>query len=109
MAKYYGKIGYAITVETSPSVWEEPITTRQYYGDVVKNRRRLESGEHLNDNVNINNQISIVADAYAYQNIFAMRYVEWMGAKWKITDVEVERPRLILTVGGIYNEESSRS
>lgn len=104
MARYYGKIGYAEPVETAPGVWEYSITTRQYYGDVIRNTRRLENGEGLNDDLNINNQFSIVADAYAYQNFHAIRYIEWMGTKWKVSSVEVERPRLVLTVGGVYHE-----
>ena len=80
-----------------------------YYGDVVRNSRRYESSsDKLNDNLNITNQFSIVADAYAYQNFHKMRYVEWMGAKWKITSVDAtNRPRLILEVGGVYNEEQT--
>lgn len=107
MAKFYGAIGYAETKETSPGVWEESITKRNYYGDVTRNTRRLENGEHANDNLNVNNMLSIVADAFAYQNFFAIRYVEWMGACWKVTNVEVQRPRLILTIGGVYNGETT--
>ena len=103
MAKYYGAIGYAETKETSPGIWTEAITERKYYGDVIRNARRLENGEHLNDDINVNNSISIVADAFAYENFFSMRYVTWMGARWKVTNVEVQRPRLILTIGGVYN------
>lgn len=103
MAKFYGVIGYVETKETSPGIWQEAITERSYYGDVTRNTRRLENGENLNDDVNVNNLISIVADAYAVQNIFAIRYAKWMGASWKVTNVEVQRPRLILTIGGVYN------
>lgn len=103
MAKFYGKIGYAVPKETAPGVWSEEITTRSYRGDVLRNTRRWESNENLNDNLNINNLISIVADAFAYENFFSMRYIEWMGSKWKVTNVEVQRPRLILTIGGVYN------
>lgn len=103
MAKFYGSIGYAETVETEPDVWVEKITEYTYRGDIQRNTRRWENGEHLNDNLNINNMISIVADAFAYDHFFAMRYVTWMGARWKITNVEIQRPRLILTIGGVYN------
>ena len=105
MAKFYGVIGYAETKETAPGVWREVITERSYYGDVIRNTRRWESSEHLNDDLNVNNLISIVADAYANENFFAMRYITWMGSKWKVTNVEVQRPRLILTIGGLYNEQ----
>lgn len=103
MGKFYGKVGYGETVETSPDIWEEQIVERAYYGDVLKNSRQWEKGEGLNDNLRINNSISVVADAYAYENFANIRYVEWMGAKWKVTNVEVHRPRLIFTLGGVYN------
>lgn len=104
MGKFYGAIGYADTVETAPGVWEEAITERNYYGDVKKLSRRLQQTETLNDNITINHEISIVADPYAYENFHTMRYVKWMGASWKVTTVDVQRPRLNLTIGGIYNE-----
>ena len=102
MGKFYGKVGYGETVETSPDIWEEQIVERAYYGDVLKSSRQWEKGEGLNDNLRINNSISVVADAYAYENFANIRYVEWMGAKWKVTNVEVQRPRLIFTPGGVY-------
>lgn len=103
MGKFFGAIGFAETEETSPGVWEESISERNYYGDTARLSRRLENGEHLNSNVNVNHSISIVADGYAYENILSIRYAEWLGTRWKITDVEVQRPRLILTLGGVYN------
>ncbi|MCD8159450.1 MAG: hypothetical protein LUD77_11390 [Clostridiales bacterium] len=105
MAKFYGNIGYGETAETSPGVWEEVITERKYFGDVLQFMRRWESGEGLNDDLNISNKISIVADPFAYEHFHTMRYVEWLGAKWKVSEVEVAYPRLILNVGGVYNEE----
>ena len=107
MAKFYGALGYAKTVETMPGVWTEQITERDYYGDVIKNSRRLQSSDKVNDDININNQISIVADPYAINNFHSMRYAEFMGAKWKISDVEVLYPRLRLTLGGLYNGEQA--
>lgn len=108
MAKFYGMIGYAETVETKPGIWEEQITERSYYGDLIRNTRKLQTSEGVNDDVNLSNEISIVADPFAYQNFHSMRYVEYMGAKWKIINVEVQHPRLILSVGGVYNGVSSR-
>lgn len=103
MAKFYGTIGYVNTVETEPGMWEEQKIERQYSGELVKNTRRLEGSGGVNDNVNISNEVSIVADPYAYENFHAMRYIKFMGAKWKISNVEVRYPRLILTIGGVYN------
>lgn len=103
MAKWHGAIGYAEMVETKPGLWVEEITERSYYGDSYRNTRLLQNSGDINDNVNIGNQISIVADPYANQNFHAMRYVMFMGSKWKITNVEVQFPRLILTIGGLYN------
>lgn len=107
MAKWYGSIGYAETAETEPGLWEEQITERQYYGDLIRNIRKLQTSGGVNDDINVANEISIVADPYANQNFHAMRYVDFMGAKWKITSVEVQYPRLILTIGGVYNGEQA--
>ena len=103
MAKFYGKIGYANTVETKPGVYEEQIVERSYYGDLIRNTRRLQSADQVNDDINISNEISIVADPYATNNFHTMRYAVFMGTKWKISNVEVSYPRLILTLGGVYN------
>lgn len=103
MAKFFGEIGYVNLVESSPGVWTEEVIKRNYYGDVTRNNRRLQSANQLNDDINISNEISILADPYATENFHAMRYVEFMGAKWKINNVEVQYPRLILTLGGVYN------
>lgn len=107
MAKYYGKIGYAENLETTPGVWTDVITERSYVGDVLKNTKRWQANEHLNDDLVINNQISIVADAYAYNHFHNMKYVRWMGSIWKVTMVEVQRPRLLISIGGVYNGETS--
>lgn len=106
MSKYYGFIGYAETVETSTDVWEEVITEREAKGDVLKAVRRLSGSENLNDNVTVSNRISIVADPFAYSNFHSIRYATWMGAKWKVTSVEVSYPRLILDLGGVYNGQT---
>lgn len=105
MAKWYGVIGYGETVQTSPGVWEDKITERTYAGDVIRNTSRWStSSNSTNDDLNINNQISIIADPFAYQNFHSMKYAEFMGTNWKITNVEVQYPRLILTIGGVFNE-----
>ena len=103
MSKWFGKIGYAETVETAPGVWEEQITVREYYGDLTRNTRRLQTADKVNDDININNELSIVSDPYAIDHFYAMRYAEFMGIKWKITNVEVQFPRLVLSLGGVYN------
>ena len=104
MAKWYGKIGYAEMKEKKPGDWGEVITERSYFGDAIRNTRLLQQNTNsTNDNVNVGNQISIVADPYANQNFHSMRYVEFMGNRWKVTNVDVQYPRLILTIGGLYN------
>jgi hypothetical protein len=107
MAKFYGDVGYVDTVETAPGVWEEVITRLPYYGDITRNARRLENGGQLNDNVTASNTISVMADSYASQNFFAIRFVEWAGVLWKVTNIEVQRPRLVFQLGGVYNGTSN--
>ncbi len=106
MAKFYGPVGYAEQVETSPGVWQEKIVEHTYAGDLLENRMRYQSADKLNDDLNIANKVSILADPFAMENFHKMRYVGFQGSLWKISSVEVLYPRLILTIGGVYNGES---
>lgn len=103
MARFFGKVGYGETVETTPGVWEDRIVERNYYGNVIRNTRRIEETDKLNFDLSVGNDISVVADAYAYEHLFAVRYVEWQGSLWTVSEVEVQRPRLLLRLGGVYN------
>jgi len=103
MARFHGRVGYGESVEESPGVFVDQITEYSYYGDVVQNSRSLRPGEQLNPAIAVGNSISIVADAYAREHFFAMRYVEWAGVLWTVVDVEVQHPRLILRLGEVYN------
>ena len=103
MARFFGKIGYGNSVESSPGVYIDDIVEVSYYGDVVRDARNFTPGENLNNDFSVQNSISIVADAYANEHFFAIRYVEWAGALWTVTDVEVHTPRLLLRLGEVYN------
>lgn len=105
MAKFCGVVGYATSVERSPGdgVFVDDIIEVTYFGDVLRNSRRLESGGDLNSDISVSNSISIVADEYAVRNFMAIRYVEWAGAFWSVINVQVESPRLLLQLGGVYN------
>ncbi len=102
MPKFYGIVGYAEMQETRPGVWTEVLMERRYQGDVIRNTRRWEAGEHLNDNLRINNMISIVSDPWLDENGYKIRYAQWGGTFWKITNVEYARPRILLTMGEVY-------
>lgn len=104
MNKFYGKVGFGETQETVPGVWVDEITERNYFGDIIRNTSKQQNSNNLNDNLIFNNQISIVSDPFAYQNFYNIKYIELYNAKWKITSVEVKQPRLILTLGDMYNE-----
>ncbi len=104
MAKFYGAIGYAVPVEKRPGIWGHDIVEHSAYGDVIDTMTfPSTSSDSVNDDLNIEKRISIVADPYAYQNCHRMKYVEYLGAKWKIKSVKPAYPRLILNVGGVYN------
>jgi hypothetical protein len=105
MARFFGKVGYGEPLETPPGsgVWIDDIHEYSYFGDVVRNTRKLESGESLNDDITVGNSISIVADDYAIEHFFKIKYVEWSGALWTVTTVEVKSPRLLLSLGSVYN------
>lgn len=103
MAKFYGKVGYATEEKVDFGDVRPVFTEYEYAGDVEKNSRQLQDVQNLNDDIKVNNRISILADSFAYQHFFDIRYVEWMGSRWKVANVEVARPRLILTLGGLWN------
>lgn len=104
MARFYGPIGYAIKFEARPGFWKDRIEEHIHVGDVLRNSSRWSSSpDSTNDDLNFSNQISIMADPFAMNHLHSMKYVRWMGANWKITNIEEKYPRLILTLGGVYN------
>lgn len=103
MARYYGKVGYIETLETSPGVWKETRYERPYYGDIVRNGMRFAQADKINDDLVMSQQISILGDPFAYSHYQHMKYVEILGAFWKISSVTIQYPRLILEVGQLYN------
>ena len=103
MSKFYGPIGYITQQEISPGIWDDVVVERSYRGDILQNIRKWEANEHKNDDLVITNRISIIADPFAYDNFSTIRYVSWMGVRWKVNSIEIQRPRLILTLGEVYN------
>lgn len=105
MARFYGEVGYGDTVESpaGSGVWVDTITEIPYFGDVIRNTRKLDSGEKLNDDISVSNSISIVADDQAVKHFFQIKYVRWAGVLWTVTNVEVKSPRLVLSLGKVYN------
>ena len=103
MARYYGNIGYAIETEKYPGTWVPTLVPRPYYGDVIKNRLNSQQQTSVNPTITISNTISIIADPFAYENFINIRYAEYLGKKWIVTSIEVDRPRMLLTLGGLYN------
>ena len=103
MTRFFGRIGYGETIENAPGVFIDNIVEYSYYGDVIRNARNLRQGENLNPDLSVQNSISVVADAYANEHFFAIRYVEWAGVLWTVSSVEVQSPRLLLRLGEVYN------
>jgi len=103
MARFYGKVGYGESTDKGNGVHDLVITERAYSGDVVRNYKRSDTPDRVNDDFSVSNSISIVSDTYANEHFFAIRYVEWAGVLWKVVEVESENPRLILRLGGVYN------
>ena len=101
--KYCGRVGFAKAVKTAPGVWTDTIIERTYYGNVSNFNVNAQQGEQLNDDVDISNRISIIADSFADENCGAIKYLTFMGHAWKVKSIEVSWPRLILSVGGEYN------
>lgn len=104
MSKWFGKIGFALpTREVEPGIWNSSVEEREYYGDVTSGRWKRQSSGEINDNINLANVLSILADSFAFENHSYIVYVEILGSKWKISDVELQYPRMILSIGGVWN------
>lgn len=103
MPKFYGNVGFGVTKETSPGVWEESIVDRQYAGDISKNSRRYSTSDKVNDDISLDLTVSIIADPFFFQNIGNIKYVEYLGSKWKVSSIELQYPRLNLSIGGLYH------
>ena len=105
MARFHGGVGFGISTETSENsgVWEDVIIELPYRGDIVKNIRRLQGTDGVNDNITVGNSISIIADSYAIEHFLDIKYVRWNGSFWVVSTVTVQRPRLILDLGSVYN------
>lgn len=103
MARFAGNVGFGVSTEIRPGYFDDVITERQYFGDVRRAARQANTSDQLNDELVVENTVEIVADSYASDNIFAIRYVEWAGTKWKVPNVEVQGVRLLLRLGGVYN------
>ena len=109
MSKWFGQIGYAMQKETEPGIWEDKIVERDYYGDLLTDNRKRQTNNNVLDEITLSNMVSIIADPFAYNNCSCMAYAEIMGARWKISEVEVKPPRLNLTIGGVYNGNTPRT
>lgn len=109
MAKYYGNIGFATLTETSPGIWEDVIEERPYKGDILRGGRRWDNSGNVNDNFSVTNVFSIISDAFLYSHVPEMRYLIYLGTPFKITSVEIERPRVTINVGGVYAIENGTS
>lgn len=107
MARFCGEVGYVDNVEDPPGsgVWVDVPTEKTYYGDVLENTRQL-TGEGVNSDISVSNQISIVVDPYAIEYFAKIKYVRWAGSLWVVTSVRVREPRLILSLGSVYNGPS---
>lgn len=105
MPKYAGLVGYVTTKETSLGVWEQVASEHKMRGDVIRVQNSSTEGSKINDDISMNNRISLVGNQFAYQNFMNIKYIMYMGIKWKVSSVEVQRPRLILTLGGVWNDQ----
>lgn len=103
MTRFSGPIGYSRSEEVTDGVWEDVITERNLFGDVLRSSRRLDTGGDVNPDLRVNNSLSVVADAYALEHIYDIRYAVFQNVRWVVSEITVEHPRLILQLGGVYD------
>lgn len=103
MSKFYGAIGFANTVKTAPGVTSRQDIEKYYAGDILELSKQYQSGDKVNDDISLNMSLSIIADPFAINNIGMIRYIVYLGNKWKVTSIKISYPRIQLTIGGLYN------
>ncbi len=108
MAKLRGPIGYATQRETSPGIWEEAIEEHICSAQLLRSTWSLQSSGAVNDDIRLANRISVLMNPYTNDPKFSIRYICYKGARWRVESVEEIRPRLILTIGGVYNGPTPR-
>lgn len=107
MARFYGSIGFAVECETAPGVWRASIEEHTYIGNVTRNGIRWDQGDNMNEPIRVDNAISVIGDDYLNAHLADIRYVVYMGRKWKVASIQVQRPRIILQIAGDYHEQTS--
>lgn len=104
--KWYGQLGYRENVEVEPGVWEDQITEVNKYGDILRNYSSNQQGAKINDDISVSNQISMLADPYLLKSFHKIIYITYGGAKWRVSNIEVQYPRLIVTLGSLYVDDA---
>lgn len=103
MAKFSGLVGYVTTEQTTPGVWLPVETPKRMRGDIIRQSSSRQNDDKVNSDVSLNHRISLVGDAYSFGNYYNIRWIEVDGLKWEVTGIEIQRPRIIVTLGGPYN------
>ena len=110
MARYHGKVGFLIPTDNQETGIAEPeAVEKPFFGKIIEHTRRWETTDHLNDDLALNNQISITANDFAFEHASSIAYAEFMGDFWKVSSIRVKRPEIILTLGGVWNGQTAAS
>lgn len=104
MAKFSGVIGFTITSETSPGVWTDNIVEKSYTGDLNRHYRRWDPSPNKHDDIIFSQDISILQDPYLNSNIQNVIYVKYQGVKWSVRSIDIQYPRVTITLGGEWHE-----
>ncbi len=103
MAKYAGLVCYVTQEEKVPGVWtplENPVLMK---GDIIRQSSNYQDNGKINSDISLNHRVSLVGDAYAFDNYYNIKWIMLDGRKWEVTSVEIQRPRIIVSIGGLWN------
>lgn len=106
MAKYSGKLGLVYPdAETAPGIWApEKVEEVSVKGDTLNlSKSYSPSSQSINDDLTLSKRVSIIASSDLIADTASMRYLTYLGQRWKIVEIDFQRPRLIFTLGGIWN------
>jgi hypothetical protein len=104
MSKFWGPIGINRGFqETGPGIIDNVIEEVYVKGE-IRNVKASWSQQTMNDTLQARHLLSVVTPEDSEIDFNEVVYIVWQGHKWAVTSIQYNRPRVELTLGGLYNE-----
>ena len=103
MSKFWGPIGINRgPVQTAPGILEVVIEELEVSGEMRQLQLRWPQAR-MQEGLSANHVLSIVTPEDSDIDFTEVVYIVWQSRKWSVTSIQYKRPRVELTLGGLYN------